>query len=208
MLFIHTFKYSCFVYSSIHVLIHLHLLASLSVYVLLIKFFICQFIHWFIYVCTYVRMYACMYVQVCPYVCMYVLLVDYLYNPWICLTIYIQIIPDSKSWNQLANKHDMASTRLLLVAEDGKYKTKVQCLEPGGPAFQKQRRISFAQVNGHCFKKELFILCENRGIKNIQKLNLLQWIAISANCHDMMLYVGKYPYHFHIDFDSNPWCFV
>lgn len=153
-------------------------------------------------------MHACMYVQVCPYVCMYVLLVDYLYNPWICLTIYIQIIPDSKSWNQLANKHDMASTRLLLVAEDGKYKTKVQCLEPGGPAFQKQRRISFAQVNGHCFKKELFILCENRGIKNIQKLNLLQWIAISANCHDMMLYVGKYPYHFHIDFDSNPWCFV
>ena len=35
----------CFDYSSIYLLIHLHVLASLSVYVLLINVFICRFIH-------------------------------------------------------------------------------------------------------------------------------------------------------------------
>ncbi len=70
------------------------------------------------YQCLYLSIYSLMYP--CMYACMYDLLVHYLYNPCICLNIYlcIQIISDWKSLNQLANKHNPPSTRLLLVAED------------------------------------------------------------------------------------------
>ena len=74
MLFIHALKYLCLVYSSIYVLIHLHVLASLSVYVLLSLAhsshpeFMCYLssslsVNLFIDLSMYVRTYVCMHVR-------------------------------------------------------------------------------------------------------------------------------------------------